>query len=130
MNIGLRLATILPRAAAIVVASMPVPLGAASLNAQYAISLAGFPIGTADVSADLGERYKVDIQARLTGLAGAITGGSGGATAGGLLTGSRPLPASYSVVSRSSSEQRTVRVGLAGGNVTQVGTVEGDVTLG
>jgi hypothetical protein len=99
---------------------MPVPLGAASLNAQYAISLAGFPIGTADVSADLGERYKVDIQARLTGLAGAITGGSGGATAGGLLTGSRPLPASYSVVSRSSTEQRTVRLGLAGGNVTQV----------
>ncbi len=114
-----QLATIL-RSAAVTVGLAIAPASAASLSAQYAISLAGLPIGTADLSASLGEHYKMDIQARLTGLAGAITSGSGGATAGGMLTSSRPLPASYAVTSRSSSEQRTVRLGMARGNVVAV----------
>jgi hypothetical protein len=113
-------ATILPWAAAAIVALGAARASAASLNAEYAISLAGLPIGTADLSASLGERYKLDIQARLTGLAGAITGGSGGASAGGMLAGSRPLPMSYAVVSRSSSDQRTVRLGMTRGNVVAV----------
>jgi hypothetical protein len=115
----MQFATIL-RLAAVTVALGAAPASAASLSAQYAISLAGLTIGTADLSANLGETYKMDIQARLTGLVGAVTGGSGGASAGGILNGNRPLPASYAVTSRSSSDQRTVRVGLARGNVVAV----------
>jgi hypothetical protein len=120
MRTRIPFARILPWAAAVIAAIAAAPAFAASLNAEYAISLAGLPVGTADLSANLGRRYKMDIQARLTGLAGAITGGSGGASAGGLLTGNRPLPASYAVVSRSSSEQRTVRLGMTRGNVVAV----------
>ena len=66
-----------PLAGAMMVAFGTGAASAASLNAQYAISLAGLPIGTADLTANLeGDGYKMDIQARLTGLAGAITGGS------------------------------------------------------
>ena len=105
-------ATMLPLAAAAFVA-LAAPAAATSLTAEYAISLAGLTIGTADLSANLGDTYKMDIRARLTGLVGAVTGGSGGASAGGILNGNRPLPASYAVTSRSSSDQRTVRVGMA-----------------
>jgi hypothetical protein len=117
MGNSMRLATILPWAAAAIVAVGAAPASAASLRAEYAISLAGLPIGTADLTADLGERYRMEVRARLTGLVGAITGGSGGATAVGSLTSNRPVPASYAVTSRTSSDQRTVRMGLAGGNV-------------
>jgi hypothetical protein len=115
----MQLATLL-RSATVTASLAAGPASAASLSAQYAISLAGLPIGTADLSASLDENYKMDIQARLTGLVGAVTGGSGGATAGGLLTGNRPVPTSYAVTSRSSSDQRTVRVGMARGNVVAV----------
>ena len=120
MGIRRPLARILPCAAAAVIALGAAPASATSFSAEYGISLAGLPIGTADLSASLGERYKMDIQARLTGLAGVLTRGSGGATALGLLTSPRPVPSSYSVTSRSASEQRTVRLGMAGGNVASV----------
>jgi hypothetical protein len=113
-------ATSLPWAAAAIVAFGAAPAAAASLSAEYAISLAGLTIGAADLNANLGETYKMDIRARLTGLVGAVTGGSGGASAGGFLTGNRPLPASYAVTSRSSSDQRTVRLGMTRGNVVAV----------
>jgi hypothetical protein len=79
------------------------------------------PIGTADLSASLdGGGYKMDIQARLTGLAGALTGGSGGAAAAGTVPGARPLPTAYAVTTRSSRDQRTVRLSMRAGTVTTV----------
>ena len=114
-------ATILPWAAAAIVALGPAAASAASLNAEYALSLAGLPIGTAGLSANLdGDQYKMEVQARLTGLAAAITGGRGGATAVGTVTGARPQPGSYAVTSRTSRDERTVRLSLTGGNVTSV----------
>lgn len=121
MGTPMRFATALPLAAAAIVALATAGASAASLNAEYALSLGGWPIGTADLSANLdGERYKIDIQARLTGIAGAITGGSGGATAAGTVSGGRPLPTTYGVTSRTSRDQRTVRLGMTGGNVVAV----------
>lgn len=94
---------------------------AATLKVDYAITLAGLPVGSADLSTAFeGDRYRMEIQARMTGLAGAITGGKGGGTAAGALGPGRPLPASFAVTSRSSSDQRTVRVGLVDGNVAAV----------
>ena len=97
---------------------------AATLNAEYAISLAGLSVGTADLSAKIeGQGYRMDIQARLTGLAGALTGGSGGAAAAGTVAGNRPLPTSYAVTSRTARDQRTVRLNLRSGNVVTVDIV-------
>jgi hypothetical protein len=59
----------------------------------------------------------MDVQARMTGLAGAITGGSGAAAAAGTVSGARPLPSSYAVTSRTSRDQRSVRLNLRAGNV-------------
>jgi hypothetical protein len=110
----------LPWAAALA-ACWTVPVLAASLKVDYAISLAGLHVGTADVAASVdGERYKVDIQARVAGLAGAFSDARGGAAASGSVASNRPLPSSYAVTSRSSQDQRTVRVGLAGGNAVSV----------
>lgn len=118
----MRLARILPFAAA-ALAFWPgaAPLRAATLQVEYEISMSGFSVGSADASASLnGERYNMQIQARLTGLAGAITGGRLGASASGTVASAKPLPSAYSVTSQSATEQRTVRLGMAGGNVASV----------
>jgi hypothetical protein len=94
---------------------------AASLQVEYEISVSGFSVGTADASASLnGDRYNLQIQARLTGLAGAITGGRIGASASGSVSSAKPLPSAYAVTSQSATDQRTVRLGMAGGNVASV----------
>jgi len=121
MGNPMRFGTALSLAAAAIVALGAAKASAASLNAAYALSLAGLTIGEAELSANLdGERYKVDIQARLTGLAGAVTGGSGGAAAAGTVSGPRPLPSSFAVTARTSSEQRTIRFAMVAGNVVSV----------
>jgi hypothetical protein len=120
MRTQTRFATAWPLAGAII-AWITAGAHAASLNAEYAISLAGLSIGSADLAANLdGGGYKMDIQARLTGIAGALTGGSGGAAAAGTVTGARPLPSGYAVTSRTSRDQRKVRLTMRGGNVTTV----------
>jgi uncharacterized protein DUF3108 len=94
---------------------------AASLTATYSIALGGLPLGTADVSTAIaGEHYQLRLQARLTGLAGLIMSGGGGAQASGSVAGGRPVPAAYAVSSHTASDQRTVQVGLARGNVVAI----------
>ncbi len=97
---------------------------AATLNAQYSITLAGLPLGTADVATSIeGERYQLQLQAKLTGLAGLMTSGGMGATAAGAVARGRPAPATFAVTSRNASEQRTVQMGLERGNVAAVSIV-------
>jgi hypothetical protein len=107
--------------AVLALACWAAPAEAASLKVDYALSFSGLHVGTADLAANIqGDRYQVDIQARVAGLAGAFSDARGGATAAGSVATNRPLPSSYAVTSRSSSNQRTVRVGLAGGNAVSV----------
>ena len=97
------------------------PLKAETLKVGYGIFLAGLPLGTADLSANLdGGRYRMELGAKLTGLAGALTGGRGGATAAGAVAWPQPAPTSFALTSRTSSDQRTVRMNLAGGNVASL----------
>jgi hypothetical protein len=113
---------ILPFAAAALAACLAAAPGrAATLQVEYEISLSGFSVGSADATASLnGDRYSMQIQARLTGLAGAITGGRLGASASGSVSTAKPLPSAYTVTSQSATEQRTVRLGMARGNVASV----------
>jgi hypothetical protein len=97
------------------------PADAQTLRVDYDISLAGLSLGTADLSSTFdGPRYKMQAAVKLSGLAKMLTGGKGAATASGAISGARPQPAAFAVTSRSSSDQRTVRMGLTGGNVAAV----------
>ena len=94
---------------------------AAALEADYGIWLAGLPLGSARMTTSLeGETYKLGLEARLTGLAGALTSGRGGATATGTLGPARPNGRAFSVLTRSSRAGVTISVALADGNVTKV----------
>ena len=94
---------------------------AETLKVDYGISLAGLPLGSAGLSTTFdGSRYNMQLAARLTGLAGLLTGGKGAANAAGAVSGPQPTPSSFAVTSRSSNDQRTVRMGLTLGNVSAV----------
>jgi hypothetical protein len=95
--------------------------GAQTLRADYAVTLAGLPLGTADLSSTFeGPRYTMQFAVKLTGLARMLTGGKGAATASGSILGPQPQPTAFAVTSRSSSAERTVRMGLNAGNVAAV----------
>ena len=95
---------------------------AASLKADYRITLAGLTIGMADYAGTFGpERYDVKVTGQLTGFAGLMSGGiKAGASSFGTLSGNRVVPAGFSASGRSTSGSRTVRMGVANGNVTTV----------
>jgi hypothetical protein len=117
-----RLPILLPAVAAAVLAAAPAR--AEILKAEYGISLAGLPLGVAHATAAIeGRRYRLDVQARLTGIASIVSSGRGGGTATGSLATHRPAPFSYALVSGSGREQRTVRMALANGDVRQVEVV-------
>ncbi|WP_342360379.1 DUF3108 domain-containing protein [Terrarubrum flagellatum] len=91
---------------------------AETLSASYGIYLAGLPIGRANIGANIaGDRYKIDVAARMTGLVGAVTKGSGQATATGTVSARAPTSSGYALSSQSSDGPRTIRVAMAGGNV-------------
>lgn len=97
------------------------PAKAAEMEAVYKISIAGFTVGTADVKSRFdGSAYTIDLQARLTGLAGVLVSGRGAASASGTVSGTRVIPRSFAANSRSSQASRTVRMGLNNGTVAAV----------
>ncbi len=90
-------------------------------QADYGVSLIGLPIGTAQVTAALDpSRYKIDVQARMTGLAGMVTGGKGAGSASGGFAQGRPFSAGYSASGSNGKEARTVRMALNSGSATAV----------
>lgn len=92
-----------------------------TLKVTYDLSLAGLPLGQADlVSSFKGRKYEMQGNAKLTGLAMILTGGKGEASASGTLAGAGPRSSSFAVVSKTSDNQRSVRMGLKGGQVSDV----------
>ncbi|WP_375465042.1 DUF3108 domain-containing protein [uncultured Methylobacterium sp.] len=97
-------------------ASKAVP---AAIAIDYGIALAGLPIGTAHLAGNFeGAKYRVDVSATLTGLAGAITGGQGSARSSGTIAAG-PQPSAFSIATRTTNSGIAVRMALAHGNVTQ-----------
>lgn len=94
----------------------------AAFAATYAISLAGVSIGAASLAAkvDNGGAYALDMHAKLTGLAGVLVSGKGGARATGMVSGERLIPSSLAVVASTASEKRTLRMSFAGGTVNAI----------
>jgi hypothetical protein len=90
-------------------------------QASYGVTLIGLPIGTAQVTAALDPgRYKIEVQARLTGLAGMVTGGKGAGSASGAFAQGRPASTGYAASGSNGREARTVRMAMSGGTATSV----------
>ena len=97
-------------------------LEAQTLKVSYDISLAGLPLGKADLSSSFnGSKYEMEGKAKLTGLAMILTGGKGEANASGTLAGEAPpRSTNFAVISKTSDNQRSVRMGLKSGRVAKV----------
>jgi Protein of unknown function (DUF3108) len=94
---------------------------AQSVKVDYNLSLAGLSLGTAALSSTFeGSKYQLGGTVKLSGLARMVTGGKGAATAAGSIVGGQVQPTAFAVTAKSSSEQRTLRMGIAGGNVAAV----------
>jgi hypothetical protein len=98
------------------------PFKAQTLKVSYDITLAGLPLGKADLSSSFnGSKYEMEGRAKLTGLAMILTGGKGEANASGTLDGDAPpRSARFTVISKTSDNQRSVRMGLKSGQVAKV----------
>jgi len=100
----------------------PASLRAAAIQVDYSMTLAGLPIGSANLSGSFDDdRYNLKVEGELTGLVGVLSGGSkGGATASGTFSGTRVLSSGFSAIGRSSSTKRTLQIGLSSGHVTRI----------
>jgi hypothetical protein len=100
---------------------MLAPALADTVDVQYGLSLAGLSIGTATLNGSVTrDTYKLEVKARMTGLAGMLTSGRGAGVSSGSTAGGRVQPSSYALTSGGSSNVYTVRMALTGGNVAAV----------
>ena len=114
-----RLAAAASIAAAVLVAA--IPARADNVAIQYGLTLAGLPIGTASMTGSVTrESYKLDVQAKMTGLAGMLTSGRGAGVATGVNAGGKLLPATYALSSGGGSQVYTVQMALKAGDVAAV----------
>ncbi len=97
------------------------PARAETLQIGYSVRLLGLSLGTAGMSATI-ERanYKVDVSAKLSGLAAAVSRSEGAATATGGINSGRILAETYATTTSNSKETRTVRMALNAGTVRAV----------
>ena len=97
---------------------------AQTLKVNYNLSLAGLPLGKADLSSTFnGPKYEMEGSVKLSGLVKMITGGKGAGTASGTIVGSQLQPQGFAVNTKSSGEQRVVRMALDDGNVAEIEVV-------
>lgn len=92
-----------------------------TMRLRYGISLLGLPIGSAAVNATIaGGKYKLDANAKLTGLAGVIVNSKGAATATGNIGPDRMAPATFAASAATSNYTLTIRMAMAKGAATGV----------
>ena len=101
-------------------------LGAASgqadeFRARYSVSLIGFHIGEAAAAGSVGpENYRIDLHAKLTGVAAMVSDIKLALDATGALRKGAPAPSTYATSSANSVGSRTVRMSLDSGSVRAV----------
>lgn len=94
---------------------------AETLRAKYSVKLIGLSLGTAGLTANLNAgQYKVEANARLSGIASMVSNSRGVAVSTGGLTSSKPAPSTYATTSSNSTVTRTVRMALNAGTVRGV----------
>ncbi len=88
---------------------------------KYSVHLIGLPLGSAGLNGSIDpDTYKIEANARLSGIAAVISNSKGAAVSTGSLDGRKPAPATYATTSSSSVMTRTIRMALNGGNVRAV----------
>ena len=94
---------------------------AESWRATYSVSLLGLPIGTAGIVGEINRTsYRIEANAKLTGLGRLVSTARGAATGAGAISAGRILPATYAVTAANAQMTRTMRMSLAGSAVTGV----------
>lgn len=89
-----------------------------TVRASYSIHLIGLPLGTANLTSVLDpSSYRIDISARLTGIAAVISSSRAAGMASGIFTAGRVAPNAYATTSASGDATRTVRIAMNAGNV-------------
>jgi hypothetical protein len=100
---------------------LTMPAQAEVLHARYAVTFAGLRIGDATAVGTFDpSRYKVDLSAKLTGLAAMVSSLKMALTSSGALHRGGVAPAAYATTSANSYETRTVRMSLNSGTVKAV----------
>jgi hypothetical protein len=90
-------------------------------RATYSVSLLGLPIGTASTVGELSRTaYRIEANAKLSGLATLVANSRGAAAGAGAIVGGRILPATYAVTAVNPQLTRTMRMSLAGSAVTGI----------
>ncbi|PNG26703.1 DUF3108 domain-containing protein [Methylocella silvestris] len=91
---------------------------AETVRARYAVSLVGLHIGeVAAVSSFDSSKYRIDFNARLTGVAAMVADVKMALSSTGSVQGGVISPATYVTTAANSRETRTVRMALSGGSV-------------
>ncbi|MEJ0091990.1 MAG: DUF3108 domain-containing protein [Methylocella sp.] len=91
------------------------------VRARYSVSLLGMHIGDAAAVGSFDPTgYRIDFNAKLTGVAAMVADVKMALTSAGSLRKGAILPATYATTSGNSRETRTVRMSLNGGNVKAV----------
>ncbi len=90
-------------------------------RAHYTVSLIGFHIGEAAAAGSIGPAsYRIDLNARLTGVAAMVANLKLALAATGALRKGGVAPSTYATTSANSQGSRTVRMSLDAGNVKAV----------
>jgi hypothetical protein len=90
-------------------------------RARYTVSLIGFPIGEAAAAGSIGPAsYRIDLKAKLTGVAAMVANVKLALVATGALRRGGVAPSTYATTSANSQGARTVRMSLDAGNVKAV----------
>ncbi len=90
------------------------------LRARYTVSLIGIHIGEVAAAATLGSNYRINLNAKLTGLAAMVSNVKLALASTGSVRRDGLLPSTYATTSANSQGSRTVRMSLDAGNVRSV----------
>jgi hypothetical protein len=92
-----------------------------TVQMSYSVKLVGLALGTAGLQATIEpSTYQVEVNAKLSGMASAVSKSEGAAQASGGIAQGRVLPNAYATTSSNSRETRTVRMALNSGVVRAV----------
>jgi len=95
--------------------------GQGKLEARYAITLAGLPIGRGAWNVEIWEnQYQTGVSGSITGIMRVLTKGEGAAGARGIISGGRLMTSSYAVNLTVQDKPDDIRMSLSGGTVKEL----------